>query len=197
MGFVTPVTQVLNGSRIENIQLEWDAQWSTRIFTVMRYELQHVDGWTQLFAPGPSLYVDQARIQSLEMGINVWLLERFGLSAKYGQVSSRNNTPGINNGNDLPLSPEENIALSLNWIHPRQIVSSITATYVGDRFSDVANTQELGSYWTTGFSIGWQPLDRHISLGLAVSNLFNEQIEATTGFPAGGRTVVASIQARF
>lgn len=200
MGFVTPITQVFNGSRIENLQLQWDGQWTNRIFTLFRYEQQYIDGWTQLFAPGTLgsvLVADEAQIRSVELGINVWLLERFGFAAKYTLVDSENKTPGANFGNELPLTPEDNLSLSLNWIHPRQIISSISTSFVGNRFSDLANTEELSSYWISNFAIAWQPLEKQYSLSFGVNNLFNTDIDLATGFPAAGRSIIASFQARF
>ena len=200
MGFVSPLTQVLNGSRLENLQLQWDAQWHQRVFTAFRYERQHIDGWTQLFAPGllsSTLFVDQARLHTVEMALNVWLLKRFGLSAKYALNDTENVSGSIHQGNDLPLVAAENFAVSLNWIHPKQIRASVGLQYVGDRFSDLANTQELSSYWTTSFSVGWQPFDRHIALGFSVDNIFNRGFDLAQGFPAGGRSVLATVEVRF
>ena len=200
MGFVTPITQVFNGSRIENLQLQWDGQWTKRIFTVFRYDQQYIDGWAQLFAPGilgSILVADEAVIRSVELGLNVWLLDRFGFAAKYTLVDSENRTRDTNFGNKLPLTPEDNLSVSLNWIHPRQITSSLSTSFVGNRFSDLANTDELPSYWITSFSLGWQPMDKKYFLGLSINNIFNNNIDLAAGYPAAGRSVIATVQARF
>lgn len=196
IGFVAPLTQVLNGSLIKNIQAEWDAEWHDRIFTSVRFEEQSIDGWSSLSSP-LFLFSDEARIRTLDFALNVWLFERFGLAAKYVIADPANQAAAAPGDFDLPLIPETSFSVGLNWIHPRQIRTSVGATFVGDRFGDLANTIRLEDYWTTNASINWQPFDKHVFIGFGLVNIFDEDFDFAPGFPAPRQAAVLSIETRF
>lgn len=194
MGFVPDVTQVLNGSAIKNLQIEWDAEWHPRIFTSVRFEEQRFDEWIPLFIPGFSLEFSDARIRSLDVNVNAWILERFGGFLRYlhrdAELRGLGSTP-------LPFLADKEFSTGLTWIHPRQIFASASMNYVGDRYGDAINFTKLDDYWTTNLSLRWQPLEKHASIGVAISNLFDERVDIASGLRAVGRTIVLSAEARF
>ena len=194
MGFVPDVTQVLNGTAIKNLQVEWDAEWHPRLFTSVRFEEQRLDDWIPLFVPGFSLEFSDTRIRSLDVNINAWIFERFGGFLNYVHQDAEF---GVAGKSALPFLPDKRFAGGLTWIHPRQIVASASMNYVGSRYGDAINATKLDDYWTTNLSVRWQPLEKHASFGVSISNLFDEGVDIASGIRAAGRTVVLSAEARF
>jgi outer membrane receptor protein involved in Fe transport len=56
---------------------------------------------------------------------------------------------------------------------------------------------KLDDYWTTDASLTWETPDRRLVLGLTVLNIFDNEYEILTNLPGQGRTVSASVKARF
>ena len=56
---------------------------------------------------------------------------------------------------------------------------------------------KLDEYWTVDASVTWETPDRRLVLGLTVLNLFDNEYEVLAKLPGQGRTVAASVKARF
>ena len=73
---------------------------------------------------------------------------------------------------------------------------TLATTFAGDRTGDLAGTK-LDDYWSTDAAITWESPDRHLLIGLTALNLFDTKYELAPNIPGPGRTVAATIKARF
>lgn len=153
MGFLTPFSLVRFGSSVESFQAQWDSEWSDHLFSRARFEQRSIDRFSAFVAPDAfAPFADNGRIRTLELSINAWFIERFGLFSKLSLQDSENTSPGVIPGRDLPLVPRRSFSAGILWIHPRQIRARVATQYVGSRFNDGSNSARLDGFWTTNVS---------------------------------------------
>ena len=102
------------------------------LFTFARLEKQEIDafGVTNPLSQFALVALDRARVDTAELGANLWFLERFGLSTRFRRFWSDNESFGANQGLDVPLVPEHTVNLRLSWVHTRQIRVDLSADYL-------------------------------------------------------------------
>ena len=195
VGLVSPTNELLDGASSENLQVQWDAEWTSRLFTSMRLERQRFDEWFSFVSPTP-IIVDKASVTTVDVGLNAWLLDYFGLFARYQFTDSKNEST-TNAGNDLPLKPRHGFSTGVNFVHPSRWVMSASATFIGRRYSDLANLQPVAGVWTGALGTSWESRDRAFRIGVNVTNVLDRRFEVARGFPAARRTGALSVEARF
>jgi outer membrane receptor protein involved in Fe transport len=72
----------------------------------------------------------------------------------------------------------------------------VSQTFVGDRTGDLAGTR-LKDFWTTDAAVTWETPDRRLLFGLTLLNLLDADYDLAPGVEGPGRTVGASLKARF
>jgi Tfp pilus assembly protein PilF len=189
------------GGEITDFQVRWDAEWSPYFYTFTKFEEQQVEDYFQTISLANILTtffaVDKGKIRNLSIGANIWFADCFGLFAIYNNNHSENRSHGPNQGNDLPLIPDETLDFGLTYVDPRQVRATISQTYVGERSSDLEGVSTLDGFWTTGLQINWQPKNRHWSLTLGVDDLFDRGYEIAEDFPSPGRTTYLAVEYRY
>ncbi|MBM3471584.1 MAG: TonB-dependent receptor [Armatimonadetes bacterium] len=91
-------------------------------------------------------------------------------------------------GLDLPNRARHSAALALSAALPRGASATASATLIGARFADTANTVTLPAYVDLGLAAE-VPLAGGSALRLAVRNLLDSRYEPVQGYPASGRTL--------
>ncbi|MDH3330662.1 MAG: TonB-dependent receptor, partial [Desulfobulbaceae bacterium] len=176
----------------------WDREWSSHFFTALELRRQDIDDFsTSVPDSFMFYYADKGRIDQASLSANLWLRGGFGLFAQAVWRDTENRSDGTVNGENLPLIPERQFDTGITWIHPLQIRVNLVAHLVGERQADVADNSTLGSYETVDFSTTWQPLNKHLELGITVTNLFDQNYEVGQDIPANGRNVMVTAKWRF
>jgi len=187
-----------NGVTVDDVQARWDSEWLPGLYSFVQFEHQDIDelAVTFPFSLG-GIGINGGEAQDLALGINAWLLERFGVFANYSHTWSENTSGGVSDGLDLPLLAEDGFDIGVTWVHPRQIRVSVAGSYTGERWGDAANTIKLEEFFTVNASINWQPVRKHWSFTLAALNLFDEDFDLAPGIPAPGTAVAFTTELRF
>ncbi|KAB0678085.1 FecR domain-containing protein [Aureimonas leprariae] len=181
--------------RTDTVILRWDSEWTERFFTSTEYQHQSVDG-LELTVPVylNSVLVPDAQIDRLSVTGNLWIGGGFGAFATYSHVWSSGDLDGARNG--LPFLPEDLARIGLTYVSPERLRLTVAETYIGERSSNVVDAS-LDDAFVTDLSGSWETQDRHLALEVGAFNLFDEDIEVAPLVPAVGRTVTATLKARF
>lgn len=177
-------------------QLQWDSEWSDRTFTFLRLDRQEIDGFV-MASPDPfdNFTAGRAEVRRITAGANLWLGERWGLSAALRRTQSRNRDAAIA-GNSLPLLPDRTFAMTAAWIHPSQVRLNLSQVYTGAVQSDIGNTSRLPGYWLTNVSVNWTPAPKNWSLTFTLNNLFDRQYRVARDYAGSRRTVLLALEYR-
>lgn len=177
-------------------QLQWDSEWNERTFTFVRFDHQQVEGFAM---PSPNafdnLVAGSGTIRRASAGANLWLGERWGLSAVLRHTEARNKD-AANDGRTLPLLPAKTFALGATWIHPSQVRFNFAQVYTGPAQADIANSVRLPGYWLSNAGINWQPAPKNWSLSFSVNNLFDGRYRVARDVPGNGRTLLLAVEYR-
>ena len=196
VGLVPNVLPVSLGGRIDTLALRWDAEWSAHVFTAVEYQRQRVDNLelpiSDTFA---TLDVDKARIDRVSATANVWLGGGFGLFGTVGLADAHVDSPGSLDV-DVPFIPGRFARAGVSFVHPSRLKITVAETYFGDLKGDLFGVK-LDDYWTTDASVTWETPDRRLLFGVTLLNLLDKTYELAPGVPGTGRTVAASVRARF
>lgn len=187
---------VVNGGVSTARQLQWDSEWNRRLMTFVRIGEQDVQGFAMPSAnPWDALTAGDVTIRNAVAGANLWLGERWGLSAAYRQTHSANHDATYA-GKALPLMPQHAFTFGTAWVHPAQVRFNLAQSYTGPAQADFANTTRLAGYWITNASVNWQPAPKHWSWTLSVNNLFDRRYQVARDYPGMRRAVLLGIEYR-
>jgi len=196
VGLVPNTLPVAAGGKVETLALRWDAEWSPYLFTALEYQRQDAEnldiGIPTIF---DSIAVEKARIERLAATANLWLTHGIGVFGTVGTQSGEVRA-GAARGTDVPLLVGDFARAGVTFVHPSRIKLIMAATYVGNLTGDLAGDQ-LDDYWTADASLTWGTPDRRLLVELSVLNMFDEQYEVARDIPGPGRTIAASLKARF
>lgn len=192
LGVTVPDTPfALPGDSITDMRLRLDSEWNRHTFTFAQI------GQETIQANITSPLGDKRRVRDASIGANLWFFDRFGLGINYRRFWADNLTNGLFAGNNLPLVPHYRFDLSLNYLHPWQIRTFLTSSYIAERSADLANRSTLKGYWSTDLGIQWDPDDKYWSSMLKISNIFDSDYQILNKIPAPGRTIIFNIERRF
>ncbi|MGO6788685.1 FecR domain-containing protein [Rhizobium ruizarguesonis] len=187
---------------VDTAALEWDAEWTDRLFTTVEYQHQELHdfsiGLPLISLPAlDSLPLSRGSIDRAAVTANVALGNGFGLSATYAHMDSENKDPGtFNYGGNLPYIPKNSGQIALTWVNEAKVKATVAANYVGERDGDDLGTK-LDDYWSLDAHLIWEPLDKRIELEAAAYNLLDEDFEITPGVPGWGRAFKGTLKVRF
>jgi tetratricopeptide (TPR) repeat protein len=196
VGLVPNTLPIAFGGEIDTLALRWDAEWSPYLFTALEYQRQDAEnldiGIPNVF---DSISVEKARIERLAATANLWLTHGIGVFGTIGTQSTEVRA-GTARGNDVPLIAGDFARAGVTFVHPSRIKLTMAATYVGD-FTGELSGYRLDDYWTADASLTWETPDRRLLVELSVLNMFDEEFEVARDIPGPGRTLAASVKARF
>lgn len=201
VGLLPNVIPLELGGKVDTLALRWDAEWSPRLFTSVEYQRQDINS---LSLPIPETYstvnADEARIERVAATANVRLGYGIGLFGTVGAASSEIQA-GPAAGSPVPFVAERFARAGLTFVHPTRLRFTVAQTFLGGLTSSTPLGNFVGlkldDYWTTDASVTWETPDRRLVLGLTVLNIFDNEYEILTNLPGQGRTISASVKARF
>ncbi|MEW6078500.1 MAG: FecR domain-containing protein [Thermodesulfobacteriota bacterium] len=193
VGLFNDMTRVGEGGRSTFYQARWDREWFSHLFTALRLGCQDIHRFDVSAAENSfeTYAVDDGRINSLGLAVNLWVRGGIGIITDGVVRDTANRSSGVAGRPELPLVPERELKAGLAWVHPSRIRASLTAGFIGER-PVVAGTADLDDYVTTDLALSWQPLDRHLDIGLSVTNLLDANFDQATDMPGPGRVVTVS-----
>jgi len=201
VGLLPNIIPLELGGKVDTLALRWDAEWSPHFFTAVEYQRQEIDS---LSLPIPETFAtfdaDKARIERVAATANVWLGHGIGVFATVGAASSDIRS-GPAAGSPVPFVAERFARAGITFVHPSRLRLTVAQTFLGDLTSATPLGDFVGlkldDYWTTDASVTWETPDRRLALELTVLNLFDNEYEVLAKLPGQGRTVAASVKARF
>ena len=198
IGLTTDTAYVGDDGRVASYIARWDREWNSSFFTALDLRRQNItDFSTSVPDTLMSYSADEARIDQASLSANLWLKGGLGLFAEATWRDTDNRGDGPGNGDSLTLVPEQQFDTGITWIHPLQIRANLVVHLVDERPADDSDTAMLGGYQTVDCSVTWQPLAKHLELGLAATNLLDQEYEVGRDMPAGGRKVLLTAKWRF
>jgi len=187
----------------KSLVLRWDAEWTPHVFTALEYQRQTLN---DLNVPRINTLtsfedIDRARAEWLAATVNVWLGHGIGVFGTVGGATSKilatsEDRDGQGVGEPVPYIPERFARLGVTFVHPSRLRFTLTQNFIGERSGSYDNDR-LDSYWTTDAALTWETPDRRFQVGLTALNLFDQRYDFGFDIPAPGRTVAASVKARF
>jgi tetratricopeptide (TPR) repeat protein len=197
VGLIPNPLPTTTGSRIETAALRWDAEWSSQFFTAVEYQRQEVRGLDlPIGSSSESIALERARIDRLAATANLWLGYGIGVFATVGIADSENLTDGTNRGQAVPFIAERFARFGATFVHPSRLKLTVAQNFIGDRTGTLGG-RPLEDFWTTDAALTWETPDRRLMIGLTALNLFDNDYELAQTIAGPGRTVAASIKARF
>jgi Flp pilus assembly protein TadD len=193
VGLFNDMALVGEGGRSTLYQARWDREWFSHLFTALKLGCQDIHGFDVNAADNSfeSYAADDGRINFLGLAVNIWLRGGIGLFTDGVVRDTADRSHGVKGQPDLPLVPEHELRTGLAWVHPSRVRASLTAGFIGERPGDTA-AADLDDYVSTDLALSWQPLDRHLDLGVSVANLFDVDYDQATDMPGPGRVVTVS-----
>ncbi|WP_262030670.1 FecR domain-containing protein [Microvirga sp. Mcv34] len=186
----------------KSIVLRWDAEWTPHIFTALEYQRQTL---SDLSVPRINTLesfndIEKARAEWLAATVNVWLGHGIGVFGTIGGATSKilATSADVDGavGEPVPYVPERFARFGMTFVHPSRLRFTLTQNYIGERSGSYYNDR-LEAYWTTDAAITWETPDRRFQFGVTALNLFDQRYDFGFDIPAPGRTVAASVKARF
>jgi outer membrane receptor protein involved in Fe transport len=97
---------------------------------------------------------------------------------------------------DVPFIPGRFARAGVSFVHQSRLKITVAETYFGDLKGNLLGAR-LDDYWITDASVTWETPDRRLLFGVTMLNLLDKDYELAPGIPGTGRTVAASVKARF
>jgi outer membrane receptor protein involved in Fe transport len=196
VGLIPNALPIALGGRTETFALRWDAEWSAHVFTALEYQHQDIRNLDLPIAETfDTLSIGEAKVDRVAATANLWLGYGIGVFGTVGAAASEVRE-GLGVGRDVPYVPGRFARAGLTFVHPSRVKFTMAQTFNGDLAGDLTG-QPLKDYWTTEAAVSWETPDRHLLFEMTVLNLFDLDYELAPHIPGPGRTVAASLHARF
>jgi tetratricopeptide (TPR) repeat protein len=197
VGFMPQLAYLGDDGKVASYIARWDREWSAYFFTAFELRRQDIENFSTSVPDSFMFYsTAKGRIDQASLAANLWLRGGFGLFAQAVWRDTEDRSEGVDNY-ELPLIPEQQLDAGITWIHPLQIRLNLVVHLVDERPAYTASNTMLAGYETVDIGATWQPLAKHLELGLAVANLLDREYEIGPDFPAGGRNVLLTAKWRF
>lgn len=195
---------LFRGGQTQTAAVRWDAEWNERFFTAVEYQHLRFNGLS--LSPEDfmaSFLTDTGKIDRFQISANYWIGNGLGAFGSFTWNASKDTTSGWDSSLDVPLVPDYVAQVGLTYVHPSRWTATVAQNFVGPRlgsqyFVDGAPGGEtLDAYWTTDARLTWKSQSGHLEAGLSVLNIFDKDVDMAARLPAPGRTVLATMKARF
>lgn len=120
----------------------------------------------------------------------------FSIQANYTQTNTENRTPGSNLGRQLARRPEEAANLSVGYIWPFGLSTSVAVQYAGDSFDNASNSARLDGYTLVDLRASY-PINDTVEIYGRVENVGDEVYETTRNYGVAGRGTFIGVRAKF
>jgi vitamin B12 transporter len=134
--------------------------------------------------------------QGIELIGDATVGDQLTLSANYTWTEAKNASGGTFDGNLLVRRPEHMGNLSATWAWTPDVSTGVSLRYVGEVFTNEANTTTLDAYTLVDLKGSWKVNDR-IELYGRVENLFDEDYQTVPNYGAPGRGAFVGLRYRY
>ena len=184
------------GGETKTLALRWDAEWSPYVFTSVEYQRQDAENLNLPVAYSVTdIGIGKARVDRLAATANLWLTHGIGVFGTIGTISSEILSEEAR-GADVPFIAGKFARAGVTFVHPSRLKFTLAGTFLGDITGNLQG-REIDDYWTADAALTWETPDRRLLFGLSVLNMFDEDFELAPDIRGPGRTIEASVKARF
>ena len=120
----------------------------------------------------------------------------FSVQANYTRTNTENRTPGANLGRQLARRPEEAANLSVGYVWPFGLSTTIAVQHVGDSFDNASNATRLDAYTLVDLRASY-PINETLEVYGRVENAGDETYATTANYGVAGRGTFVGVRARF
>lgn len=173
----------------------WDAEWTPRFFTAAEYQHLEIDDLSIAYSGGfAPILAPEARMDQIALSGNLWVTGGFGV---FGAAARNWSEARLAGGDgDIPFVPDVSARFGITHVSPRRFSVTLAETYLGERASYIRG-QSLDAAWTTDVTASWVSPGRRFQISAGIYNLFDESYEIAPRVAGVGRTLTATLQARF
>lgn len=118
------------------------------------------------------------------------------VNANYTRTNTENRTPGANLGRQLARRPEEAANLTVGYVWPFGLSTSVAVQHVGDSFDNASNATRLEAYTLVDLRASW-PVNETLEVYGRVENAGDETYATTANYGVPGRGTFVGVRARF
>lgn len=120
----------------------------------------------------------------------------FFARANYTQTNTENRTPGANLGRELARRPKEAANLTVGYVWPFGLSTSVAVQHAGDSFDNASNATRLEGYTLVDLRASY-PINETLEVYGRVENVGDEIYETTRNYGVAGRGTFVGVRARF
>ncbi|WP_309628659.1 TonB-dependent receptor domain-containing protein [Brevundimonas sp.] len=120
----------------------------------------------------------------------------FRVNANYTRTNTENRTPGANLGRQLARRPDEAANLTVGYVWPFGLSTSVAVQHVGDSFDNASNATRLDAYTLVDLRASY-PINETLELYGRVENAGDETYATTANYGVAGRGTFVGVRARF
>lgn len=120
----------------------------------------------------------------------------FSIRANYTQTNTENRTPGANLGRELARRPKDAANLTLGYVWPFGLSTSVAVRHAGDSFDNASNAARLDGYTLVDLRASY-PINETLEIYGRVENLGDEVYETVRNYGVAGRGTFVGVRARF
>lgn len=173
--FITRNTE--EGALVEELNLVWERNWRSGIFTLNAFDLERDNRETR----GGVSSNQQSTLRGISLALNQQIGNRFGLSTALSASEVRDDFSLLQFERD-----EFNAGISLTYVSPKRISASVTQSFRHIDFVDAQRANE--SIPLTDIALAYTFANRRGSISATITNLFDEEFNwLTDAFSITGR----------
>ena len=120
----------------------------------------------------------------------------FRVNANYTRTNTENRTPGANLGRELARRPRDAANLTLGYVWPFGLSTSVAVQHAGDSFDNASNAARLKGYTLVDLRASY-PINETLEVYGRVENVGDEVYETTRNYGVAGRGTFVGVRARF
>lgn len=120
----------------------------------------------------------------------------FSIRANYTQTNTENRTPGANLGRQLARRPKDAANLTMGYVWPFGLSTSVAVQYAGDSFDNASNATRLAGYTLVDLRASY-PVNDTVEIYGRIENVGDEVYETTRNYGVAGRGTFVGVRARF
>ena len=120
----------------------------------------------------------------------------FSIEANYTRTNTENRTPGANLGRQLARRPDEAANLTVGYVWPFGLSTSVAVQHVGDSFDNASNATRLDAYTLVDLRASY-PINETLEVYGRVENAGDETYATTANYGVAGRGAFVGVRARF
>lgn len=139
--------------------------------------------------------VQKTKAQGVELVGRIDVTKRLNLSGNYTWTDAQN-ASGVNDGKQLTRRPEHMGNLAADYAWPFGLKTGVSVRYVGEAFSNEANTSVLDAYTLVDVRASY-PINDNLELYGRIENAFDETYQTVQNYGTAGQGVVGGVRVRF